>query len=235
ASPAPFPPEILDEINRLALRDLEMHGEVVKWINDPTHWYASLTADLSLSCRLRLALYRSAKKHKLSLSSVAFLLGMVAWGRRKWRKRGEEKELVRGLVERAVRQLQQQERSHHLHPTLTPYAHLAPSHLRDLLLPPTSLPSLTTRTRLWNQVSKLIEGNSNVRVGEVEVGGEVMRGWRWTGPTGVGSGLEIEGGKVKEEQGQEQEQEGSRAREMVQVGGGRGGVASPFATPVSLK
>ncbi|GAA5876148.1 hypothetical protein JCM8547_003380 [Rhodosporidiobolus lusitaniae] len=212
ASGAPFPDEVLDEISCLALRDLEQHGEVVVWQNGDTFFYAARTADMPLSCRARLALIASAKKHKMELFVLLSTLATVLWGRMKVKRRKEDKERVRELVRMALRQLQQQERSHLLSPSTVPYPHLAPSHLRDLLL--TSIHSPSRRAELWRAVEKVVEGNANVRVGEVEVGGEEMRGWRWTGPTSVEDG-----------QGEGGEGGGEGRREMVQVGGK--GVGTP--------
>ncbi|GAA5833876.1 hypothetical protein JCM11251_005994 [Rhodosporidiobolus azoricus] len=206
ASGAPFPEDVFDEISRLALRDLDTHGEVIVWQNGDTFWYASKTADMSLSCRAKLAAIRSAKKHKLSLFGIFSTLAVVLWVRQKFRNRVEDKERVRQLVQAALRQLQQQERSHLTSPASFPYPHLAPSHLRDLLL--TSVHSPSRRAELWRQVEKVVEGNANVRVGEVEVGGEEMRGWRWIGPTTVERTVES---------GQGTDGEG---KEMVQVRGG---------------
>ncbi|GAA5900838.1 hypothetical protein JCM6882_007677 [Rhodosporidiobolus microsporus] len=218
ASGAPFSDEVFDEISRLALRDLDTHGEVIVWQNGDTFWYASKTAEMSLSCRARLAAIRSAKKHKLSLFSILSTLFAALWARQKLRRRVEDKERVRQLVQAALRQLQQQERSHYASPALVPYPHLAPSHLRDLLL--TSVHSPARRAALWTQVEKVVEGNANVRVGEVEVGGEEMRGWRWTGPT---QAIEDATGRGGREEGQ---------KEMVQVGQGVVGTPTGKGTPV---
>ncbi|GAA6003194.1 hypothetical protein JCM10207_001795 [Rhodosporidiobolus poonsookiae] len=215
-SPFPFAEEVLEEINRLALRDLEVHGEVVVWRNatDPTDvWYASKTADMPLSCRARLALLDSAKRHKTGLFTALALFAAVLYGRYRLQKRKQDKETVRQLVQLALRHLQQQERAHHLAPASTPYAHLAPSHLRDLLL--ASFHSPHRRDQLWKQVERVVEGNANVTAGVVEQGGEEMRGWRWTGPT------------LRDGEGEGQ---GEGGREMVQIGG-RGGGASLPGTP----
>lgn len=70
--------------------------------------------------------------------------------------------------------------------------HLAQSHLRDFILQSEHSPS--RRQRLWSQVEKVVEGNSNVRTKMVEVMGEELRGWQWTGQGGVGE-LATPGGK----------------------------------------
>lgn len=73
-----------------------------------------------------------------------------------------------------------QERLHYTDPILAPTPHLAPSHLRDLVL--SSEHSPARRQRLWSQVEKIVEGNSNVRAKEVlDRNGEEMRAWEWVG------------------------------------------------------
>jgi len=37
------------------------------------------------------------------------------------------------------------------------------------------------RRKLWDGVQKIVEMNSNVRAGEREISGEVMRTWTWIG------------------------------------------------------
>ncbi|GAA6036951.1 hypothetical protein JCM8097_005475 [Rhodosporidiobolus ruineniae] len=219
ASGKPFPEDVLDEINRLALRDLEQHGEVVVWQHGTTYWYASKVADMPLSCRARLAAIRSAKKHKLPLLGIFSALAAVWWARRKLHKRKEDQKLVKELVQTTLRHLQAQERAHQspLGAVSAPYPYLAPSHLFDLLLDPL-LFSSSRRRVLWAAVTRAVEGNANVRTREVEQGGEEMRGWEWTGPR--------VGGYVKGA-GEGEEGDGEGAREMVQVGG-RG---TPVGTP----
>ena len=61
--------------------------------------------------------------------------------------------------------------------------------MRDLILQDEHSPR--RRAELWKRVEKIVEGNANVRVADVEQYGEEMRGWLWTGPSG-----RIEAGQV---------------------------------------
>ena len=67
-SAAPFSEEALEETARLAIRDLEAHGEVLVYHEGEETWYASDQADMSIGCRARLAAINQADKHKGSLS-----------------------------------------------------------------------------------------------------------------------------------------------------------------------
>ncbi|GAA5910254.1 uncharacterized protein JCM6883_001128 [Sporobolomyces salmoneus] len=183
ASKSPFSEEVIEELNRLALNDLVNHGEVLTWQDGDDYWYASKTAEMPLSCQARLAAIRSAKKHKTGLAGVLSALMSMLWLRYKLQARVQEKQRVAELVQTALVQLQRQERSHHTDPVLVPFPHIAPSHLRDLVLQHVHSP--TRRAQLWKKVEKVVEGNSNVRVMEVEQNGEELRGWQWVGATGA--------------------------------------------------
>ncbi|GAA5938256.1 hypothetical protein JCM3775_002929 [Rhodotorula graminis] len=181
----PISDEFVDEINRLALRDLEAHGEVVVWQNGNEYWYASKTADMSLGCRARLFAKNWVKQHKGSLAGLFAALAGVAWVRHKLAQRKRDEVRKEQLVVVALHQLQQQARSHLADPVHVPFAHVAPSHLRDLVLQDEHSPA--RRAALWHRVAHVVEGNANVRVRDVEIGGEELRGWEWTGPV-MGSG-----------------------------------------------
>ncbi|BGO89385.1 hypothetical protein NBRC10512_006301 [Rhodotorula toruloides] len=208
----PFAEQVLEEVNRIALRDLEAHGEVVVWQDDDgpdDYWYAAKTAEMSLSCRARLAAIQSAKRHKSALAGFLGFLSILGWLRSKFRSRRADAEKVRQLVQVALRQLQQQERAHYADPVLIPFPHVVPSHLRDLILQDEHSPG--RRAALWKGVEKVVEGNANVRVMSVEQNGEEMRGWLWTGPTG-----RIEVGLGEERQERPQMVEGSRVFPSLQ-------------------
>ncbi len=68
-SAAPFSEEALEETARLAIRDLEAHGEVLVYHEGDETWYASEQAEMPISCRARLAAIDQADKHKVELSS----------------------------------------------------------------------------------------------------------------------------------------------------------------------
>ncbi|GAA5845641.1 hypothetical protein JCM9279_006059 [Rhodotorula babjevae] len=198
----PISDEYVDEINRLALRDLEAHGEVVVWQNGNEYWYASKTADMSLGCRTRLFAKNWVKQHKISLAGLFAALAGVAWARHKLAQRKRDEVRKDQLVVVALHQLQQQARSHLADPIHVPFAHVAPSHLRDLVLQDEHSPA--RRAALWHRVAHVVEGNANVRVKDVEIGGEELRGWEWTGPVmgGAGAGEVARGGAGGEEERQ---------------------------------
>ena len=45
--------------------------------------------------------------------------------------------------------------------------------------------SLSRRKSLWKLVEKVVEGNANVRAKQIELSGEEVRAWEWTGGSRV--------------------------------------------------
>lgn len=110
---------------------------------------------------------------------MLLFLSAVVWIRGQLRRRVIERSQVRELVNTVLEELRKQERQHHLDPALAPSPALAQSHLRDLILQHEH--SASRRQRLWKQVETVVEGNSNVRAKQVEISGEDLRAWEWTG------------------------------------------------------
>lgn len=209
-SAAPFSDEALEETARLAIRDLEAHGEILTYYNGDETWYASEVAEMPLSCRARLAAIDQADKHKVSLgselpaistfctycpfaytspvASAGFLAAIATflWARHQLAVRSKTKEQVRLLVQTTLSELRKQHNAHFTDPVLTPSSHIAPSHLRDLILQNEHSPA--QRQLLWHAVEKVVEGNANVRSKQVEHNGEELRAWEWTG---VGGGRDM--------------------------------------------
>lgn len=61
-------------------------------------------------------------------------------------------------------------------PSKRPY--LPSVHIREALLPRYNM---SKRISIWNHVSKKIESDSNVRVRNEEIKGEILRVWEWLG------------------------------------------------------
>ncbi|KAG1827337.1 Man1-Src1p-C-terminal domain-containing protein [Suillus subaureus] len=90
---------------------------------------------------------------------------------------------VAELVQIALDTLRNQELAHHTDPVTAPQPYLSSLQLRDLILQDEH--SISVRSRLWDQVERVVEGNANVRANLEEVqGGDELRVWRWVGSTG---------------------------------------------------
>ncbi|KAG5353945.1 hypothetical protein C0989_011433 [Termitomyces sp. Mn162] len=107
------------------------------------------------------------------------VLSFVYWRARNAQKRVENQR-VADLVQIALDTLRNQEFAHHTDPVTTPQPYLSSLQLRDLILQDEH--SVTSRSRLWDQVERVVEGNANVRANLQEIqGGDEMRVWRWIG------------------------------------------------------
>ena len=110
--------------------------------------------------------------------AVAFV-GVLYARARKAQKHIENKRVAE-LVQIALDTLRNQELAHHTDPVTAPHPYLSSLQLRDLILQDEH--SISTRSRLWNHVEHVVEGNANVRTNLEEVqGGDEMRVWRWVG------------------------------------------------------
>lgn len=126
------------------------------------------------------------------------VIATILWLRSTILRRKEEKYRAEELVQVVLKRLQDQvrfqlirlavisrspntvkETLHYADPVTTANPFIPPAQLRDLVLPPTG--SKTSRNRLWQSVTDLIEANSNVAVREKEVRGELWKTWEWQG------------------------------------------------------
>ena len=145
---------------------------------------------------MRKTTYRYANERKTELSGTFSLIAAILYLREKRRKGKITDERVRDLVDQVYNVLKiqvcltllvgtpcsilfKQERSHYSDPVSVPTPYVAKIQLRDDLLAEEY--SMSARKQLWNQVSKIIESNSNVRVGDQEIKGESLPTWQWTG------------------------------------------------------
>ncbi|KAI5479270.1 inner nuclear membrane protein MAN1 [Pseudohyphozyma bogoriensis] len=191
---SPYPEDVLDDISRLAILDLKSHGEVISAEENGAIWLAAQTADMSLSCRARRSVIEHAIRHQTALATMLALVVLSLWLRAKLLAGRAENEQVKKLVKTVYHQLRTQERLHYNDPALAPNAHIAPSHLRDLVLQSEHSP--VKRQQLWKKVESVVESNSNVRAKEVEMDGEPIRAWLWNGISAV---EEEDGGEEKKE------------------------------------
>lgn len=111
------------------------------------------------------------------------LLLLVFGFRSQMAQRAMEKRKVRHLVKEALDTLQQQEAKHYLDSVSYPTTGLSSLQLRDEVMQDEH--SIARRVKLWEQVEKIVEGNSNVRANvEVMPSGDEARVWNWVGSGG---------------------------------------------------
>lgn len=94
-----------------------------------------------------------------------------------------ESRRVKNLVKEALERVKEQEARHYLDPSGYPSATLSSLQLRDEIMQEEH--SISTRARLWQQVEKIVESNSNIRSNvEVTPAGDEGRVWTWVGAGG---------------------------------------------------
>lgn len=113
-------------------------------------------------------------------------IALFFYGKNKITARRGENQRVAELVQIALETLQEQELNHISDPATYPQPYLSSLQLRDLILQDEH--SIPARSRLWNKVERVVEGNTNVRTNMEELrGGEEARVWRWVGTSGLSS------------------------------------------------
>lgn len=130
---------------------------------------------------------RTSPNWHFNLGLLAILgIGYVGRLRRAYRRIQDKR--VAELVQIALDTLRNQELAYHTDPVTAPQPYLSSLQLRDLILQDEH--SISTRSTLWNQVERVVEGNANVRANlEETLGGDEMRVWRWVGSAGKTSGV----------------------------------------------
>lgn len=115
------------------------------------------------------------------VSTFAVLIILAA--RSNLAKRTMERRRVKGLVKEALERVKEQEARHYLDSVTYPTQALSSLQLRDEMMADEH--SIATRARVWEQVEKVVEENSNVRSNmEITISGDEGRVWSWIGAGG---------------------------------------------------
>ncbi|KAG5654525.1 hypothetical protein H0H81_001166 [Sphagnurus paluster] len=119
------------------------------------------------------------------MTAIALVTLSVLFGRARAAQKRLQNKRVADLVQIALDTLRNQELAHHIDPVTAPQPYLSSLQLRDLILQDEH--SVASRSRLWDQVERVVEGNANVRANLQEIhGGDEMRVWRWVGSSSGG-------------------------------------------------
>ncbi|KIK95889.1 hypothetical protein PAXRUDRAFT_826550 [Paxillus rubicundulus Ve08.2h10] len=183
---APHLLETFDDTFNEAIQQLVQWGSVVFGEDLSGHRYlAHKTPNLTLNCQF------TVKSRELWVRWRASILGFIAGAcvfyslRRVRAQRKIESKRVAELVQIALDTLRNQELAHHTDPVTARHPYLSSLQLRDLILQDEH--SIAARSKLWDQVERVVEGNANVRINLEEVqGGDEHRVWRWVGNAGRG-------------------------------------------------
>ncbi|POW20182.1 hypothetical protein PSHT_03832 [Puccinia striiformis] len=174
-----------EEIFELALKDLEKSKQILRSssLMGEERWLSTFDSDqldMNFTCRIKLGLFKIIKKFKSILISIFLVFLAWVYGSLKIKKYRQEKIKVRELVDLALIKLRDESWIHHTNPSLSPNPpRLASAQLRDLILSYDHDP--LNRQKLWKNVEKIVEGNSNVRTKVDEVRGQSCKVWEWIG------------------------------------------------------
>ncbi|KAG6854312.1 hypothetical protein C0991_008207 [Blastosporella zonata] len=186
------PPHLLptfDDTFNEAIQQLTQWGEVIIGEDRENHRYVAhktpfLTWDCVITIKTR-EIWAEWRNTVFGNGAGVAILALLYWRTRSSQKRAENKH-VADLVQIALDTLRNQELAHHTDPVTTPQPYLSSLQLRDSILQEEH--SVASRSRLWDQVERIVEGNANVRANLQEIqGGDEMRVWRWVGSAGRGA------------------------------------------------
>ncbi|KAG0340821.1 inner nuclear membrane protein enriched at telomere/subtelomere region [Podila horticola] len=176
--------EEFQEYWEMALRELHRRSDkVVFEANEDGKTIRSLKPRKTISCRLRQALVGWIVKFKAIFTGIVLSAIALVVLQHKVAKRQKKQKIINGLVANVLSKLSTQAHYYYVDPVLHPDPFLPQLHLRDALL--ANVHSPTERQEIWAQVEKIVEKNSNVRLGSQEVRGEPHRTWEWVGASGV--------------------------------------------------
>lgn len=116
--------------------------------------------------------------------AASLVIVLIVFGARsKLAKDMTERRRVKAIVKEALERVKEQEARHYLDSVGYPSATLSSLQLRDEIMQDEH--SIATRIRVWDQVEKIVEGNSNVRSNiEITPSGDEGRVWTWVGAGG---------------------------------------------------
>uniref|UniRef100_A0A060TG78 ARAD1D28424p n=1 Tax=Blastobotrys adeninivorans TaxID=409370 RepID=A0A060TG78_BLAAD len=172
---------IVDKVRQSVKGYAKPGEETTDIITTKTLVRSTSLANISFSCRCRLAIRASVERHRGTIGLILTAIVAVVGGRYWLKMRMAYNKMIQGFVQEALRQLiQQQELSDNDTKGVTP-RYVASAHLRDAALAGET--SQKRKEMLWKQVQRVIESNSNIRVRQLEVHGEIMKVWEWIGPS----------------------------------------------------
>lgn len=111
---------------------------------------------------------------------VLTLVGVLYVGKKYQEAREKQEALEQHLAKEAIALLKLQLRRSKQDERGRTLACIAAGHLRDELQP--DVLDLQKRKRVWEGVTKIVEGDENVRAKQTDIRGEIMKVWEWVGP-----------------------------------------------------
>ncbi|OQV00793.1 Man1-Src1p- domain-containing protein isoform 1 [Cladophialophora immunda] len=179
-----------EELWRGALGDIKARDEVevTEDRSGRTLLSSSSLARLPFACAVRRSLLRAFTENRIPIAILILIASALIYGRNKILSYQQATAQIPGLVATTLDRLATQAALHQ--DGRAPEAFISVGQLRDDVL--RNVFSASERERVWQNVRKIVEGNSNVRAATREGGktGEWSRVWEWIGPLDLAPGLE---------------------------------------------
>ncbi|KAF8077984.1 Man1-Src1p-C-terminal domain-containing protein [Lyophyllum atratum] len=185
-TPSHLLPTFDDTFNEAIQQLIQWGGVMIGEDKLGLRYVAHKTADLTWDCVITVKSREIWAKWRTTVFGLALVILGLLFSRARSARRRVESKHVADLVQIALDTLRNQELAHHTDPVTVPQPYLSSLQLRDLILQDEH--SVASRSRLWDQVERVVEGNANVRANLQEIhGGDEMRVWRWVGSAGHGT------------------------------------------------
>ncbi|OAP58383.1 hypothetical protein AYL99_07473 [Fonsecaea erecta] len=179
-----------EELWRGALGDIKARDEVevTQDGSGRTLLSSSSLARLPFACAVRRSLLRAFTENRIPIAILILIASALVYGRKKILSYQQATAQIPGLVATTLDRLATQAALHQDGRASEPF--ISVGQLRDDVL--RNVFSVSERERVWRNVRKIVEGNSNVRAATREGGktGEWSRVWEWIGPLDLAPGLE---------------------------------------------
>ncbi|OBZ75242.1 Inner nuclear membrane protein SRC1 [Grifola frondosa] len=171
--------DTLDDTFNEAVQQLVQWGGVIMGEDaDGKRYLAHRTPVMDWTCTLRVKARDAWSEWQRSIIGTMFAVAAILYIRRRQAQKAIENRRVAHLVTVALELLRNQEILHYTDPVAEPAPYLSSLQLRDLVLQDEH--NVRARSKLWNRVERVVEGNANVRTNLEEVrGGDELRVWRW--------------------------------------------------------
>ncbi|OAL32220.1 hypothetical protein AYO20_07988 [Fonsecaea nubica] len=179
-----------EELWRGALGDIKARDEVevTQDRSGRTVLSSSSLARLPFACAVRRSLVRAFTENRIPIAILILIASALVYGRNKIISHQQATAQIPRLVATTLDRLATQAALHQ--DGRAAEAFISVGQLRDDVL--RNVFSASERERVWQNVRKIVEGNSNVRAATREGGktGEWSRVWEWIGPLDLAPGLE---------------------------------------------
>ncbi|KIX96349.1 uncharacterized protein Z520_08127 [Fonsecaea multimorphosa CBS 102226] len=179
-----------EELWRGALGDIKARDEVevTEDRSGRSFLSSSSLARLPFACAVRRSVLRAFTENRIPIAILILIASTLVYGRNKILSYQQATAQIPGLVATTLDRLATQAALNQDGRAAEPF--ISVGQLRDDVL--RNVFSASERERVWQNVRKIVEGNSNVRAATREGGktGEWSRVWEWIGPLDLAPGLE---------------------------------------------